>query len=222
MMFRHSTPIPSTQELRDVVHEAPAKCLHPSLPADRFYHLVMKEKLWRSRSGDSFSIYHYEQHDAPFEVDIQGKIFTLRDKMVLRDRTTGAPVAILLHMHWKWESTFKIYGFVPYYDFQSPSANQRHEGRDLYEWAVCKNRLFSVRKTLCMVDGVSYVMDGVGPIMTAYRQIRITRDGVPCLYGKAMTMGLLTGNQWELQIGPGIDPVVMVAFMAIIDEMNEE
>ena len=54
-MFKHSTPIPTDEDL-NFVHPSPTKVLHPSISADKFYHLVMKEKLWRSWSGDSFGI----------------------------------------------------------------------------------------------------------------------------------------------------------------------
>merc|ERR1712038_1858100 len=104
---------------------------------------------------------------------------------------------------------------------QAPSENQKHDGRDLYEWAVCKNKFFSIRKTMKTHDGIKYVMDGVGKIFTWYRQMRITRDGKTCAHCIEKTVGLLKGNQWEIKIGPGIDPVLLVAFMAIMDEMYE-
>lgn len=234
-MFKHSTPIPTSEDL-NYVHSSPAKLLHPSVPADRFYHLVMKEKLWRSWSGDSFGIKYLEASkeeegkdgESPpvegnmFEVDIKGKSLSLRDRMVVQDSKDGTPVAVILGMFLKWETTYKIYTFSPNQDAQLPSDKQKHDGRDLYEYAECKDKFFSVRKTLKTIDGIEYVMDGVGKVFAAHRQMRITRNGKPCMHAKERTLGIFAGNQWELRIGPGIDPVLMVAFVCVMDEMNED
>ena len=220
--FKHSTPVPTDAEL-NFVHPSPAVLLHPNVPADKFYNLVMKEKLWRSWSGDSFGV-KYLQDDKevkPFEVDVKGVALTLRDKMILMDSQSKTPIAIMYKMFLKWETTFKIYTFTANTPNQAPS-KQKHEGRDLYEWAECKDKFFSVRKTMKTVDGVEYVMDGVGKVFAAKRQMRITRDGKPCMHALEKTLGIFTGNQWEIKIGPGIDPCLMIAFMAIMDEMNEE
>lgn len=83
-----------------------------------------------------------------------------------------------------------------------------------------QDKFFSVRKAMKTVDGVEYVMDGVGNVFD-YREMRITRDGTPCVHAIEKNLGIFTGNQWELKIGPGIDPCLIVAFMAIMDEMNE-
>jgi hypothetical protein len=39
---------------------------------------------------------------------------------------------------------------------------------------------------------------------------------------KEINLGIFTGNQWEIKIGPGIDPCIIIAFAAIMDEMNED
>lgn len=231
-MFNHSTPIPTDEDL-NFVHTGPAKLLHPGVPADKFYHLVMKEKLWRSWSGDSYGVKYYETSQQegikekpiegkPFEVDIKGVSLSLRDRMLVLDSKYNTPVAIIIGMYLKLETTYKIYTFSPNIEGQVPSDKQKHEGRDLYELAECKNNFFAVRKTLKTVDGVIYVMDGVGKIISLHRQMRITRNGKPCMYAREKNFGFYTGNQWEIKIGPGIDPILMIAFMAVIDEMNED
>lgn len=181
----------------------------------------MKEKLWTSWSSDTFGIKYFDDTEKPFEVDIKGKVMTVRDKMIITDSKSGTEVGVILAMFWKWETTFKIYTFSPNLDNQVPSEKQKHEGKDLYELAECKDKFFSVRKTMKTVDGVEYVMDGVGHAIAKFRQMRITRDGKPCVHAIEKTLGIFTGNQWEIKIGPGIDPVLIVAFMAIMDEMSE-
>jgi len=96
----------------------------------------------------------------------------------------------------------------------------RTVGLTLYEWAKCKDKFFSVHKVTKTVDGVEYVMDGVGKVFDK-RQMMISRDGKPCMHAIEKTLGIFTGNQWELKIGPGIDPALMVAFMAVMDQMKE-
>mgnify|MGYP003564678062 CR=1 FL=1 len=100
---KHSTPVPTDEEL-NFVHPAPKVLLHPKLTADKIYHLVMKEKLWRSWSGDSFGIQYYndENNKGAFEVDVKGKSFTIRDRMIVQDIETKTPVAVLLKMHLRW------------------------------------------------------------------------------------------------------------------------
>lgn len=220
-LINHSTPIPTDEDL-NYVHPSPKKVLCHDLPADKYYHLIMKEKLWSSWSSDSFGVYYGGTEKKPFEVDVKGKTLSLRDRMVLRVTETDTPVAVILRMHLKLETTFKIYGFVPYEEGQPPSENQKHEDHPLYEWAECKDKFFSVRKTMTMFDGVSYVMDGVGKVIAAHRQMRIARDGKPCVYMREHNLGFFTGNQWEIKIGPGIDPCIIIAFAAIMDEMNEQ
>ena len=222
-MFKHSTPIPLKEDL-EKVHPPPTRLLHPSIAADRPYHLIMKEKLWRSWSGDSFGIKYLvdgNKEGPPFEVGIKGKTLDIRDRMVVQD-DRGVAVAVILSMFLKFETTFKIYTFTPNHQGQAPSKNQKHETKDLYEWATCKDKFMSVRKTLETIDGVKYVMDGVGSVFVGKRQMCISREGKPCMHAKEVIYGFLKGNQWELRIGHGIDPVLMVAYMAIMDEMNEE
>jgi len=208
----------------------PAAVLHPGVPTDRFYHLVMKEKLWKSWSGDSFGIKYMTSKDShgrpiesgPFEADIKGAAMSFRDRMVVRDTQSGTPVAVILSMMFSFERTFKIYTFCPNFDGQRPSQNQKHEGRALYEFAECKDKFMSIRTTLKTVIGDDYVTDAVGSTMSGTRELRVTRNGHVCAYMKTLNLGFMAGNKWELKIAPGIDPVLMVAFRAIMDEMNED
>lgn len=228
-MFTHSTPIPTDDDLK-VTHPSPSRLLHPGVPADRMYHLIMKEKLWRSWSGDSFGIKYLETgvtgappvDGKPFEADVKGVALSIRDRMIVRDSKDGTPVAVIVGLFFTWETTYKIYTFSQNVEGQAPSDTQKYNGRDLYEYAICRDKMLSVRKTMQMIDGVEYVMDGVGAVLAAKRQMVVSRNGKACMYAKARNLGIVMGSQWELKIAPGIDPVLMVAFMAVMDEMNEE
>lgn len=72
------------------------------------------------------------------------------------------------------------------------------------------------------IDGAKYVRDAVGSVVTAHRQMAVSKNGKACMHAIAKNIGIFKGNQWELKISPGIDPVLMVAFMAVMDKMNED
>ena len=227
-MFTHSTPIPTDAAL-NVPHPAPAKLLHPGVPADKYYHLVMKERMWRSWSGDTFGIKYLNDsagsrpvQGGVFEADIKGVALSMRDRMIVQDSQDGTPVAIILRMFLQWENTYKIYTFTPNIPGQAPSGNQKHAGRDLYEFATCKDKYMSVQVTMTTIDGIRYVMDAVGSAIGVYRQLRLARNGKACMHMMEKNLGIFVGNQWELKIAPGIDPVLMIAFMAVVDEMKED
>ena len=227
-MFTHSTPIPTDAAL-NVPHPAPAHLLHPGVPADRFYHLVMKEKMWRSWSGDTFGIKYLKKDPGArpvqcgvFEADIKGVAMSMRDRMIVQDSHTGNPVAVILRMFLQFENTYKIYTFTPNIPGQAPSGTQKHAGRDLYEFATCKDKFMSVQVTMTTIDGIRYVSDAVGSSFGVYRQLRLARNGKACMHMIETNLGIFTGNQWELKIAPGIDPVLMVALMAVVDEMHED
>jgi uncharacterized protein YxjI len=224
----HSTPVPTWADL-NVAHPPPAKLLHCDVPADKFYHLVMKEKLWKSWSGDSYGIKYLDnkgdfekpKEGRPFEVDIKGVALSLRDRMIVQD-SHGTPIAIIIGLFLTLETTYKIYTFTPNLERQAPSANQKHQGHALYEYATVKDKMFSVRKNMETVTGDNYVMDGVGSVFAMRRQMRITRNGKTCLHALEKNLGIFKGNQWELRIAPGNDPILLIAYMAVIDEMNED
>lgn len=111
-MFTHSTPIPTNKDLQ-YVHAEPMVLLHPRVPAGTFYHLVMKEKLWRTWSGDSFGVSYFDKHDdgsaKPFGIDIKGQTMSIRDRMIVQDSRTKTAIAVILGMFLKFERTYKIY-----------------------------------------------------------------------------------------------------------------
>jgi len=241
-MFTHSTPIPTDDEL-NLTHQQPSKLLHPGVTADKSYHLLMKEKFWESLPGDSYGIRYFSfdadamwepvaeeselsptgihrRRGKPFEVEVKGKALSLSDRMVVTDTYSGTPVAVIVRLHLRLQSTFKIYTLTPNIDSQVPSKNHKYDGRDLYEFAVCKDKWHTVRRTLRTAVGDEYVTDHVGKALDP--EIRITRNGQVCSHMKLQNLGLVTGNQWDIKIAPGIDPVVMIAFRVIMDEMNED
>jgi len=192
------------------------------------YHLLMKEKYWASSSGDTYGIKYLSSddilqgpfHGTPFEVDVKEEVYTLSDRMVVRDSKNGMPVAVIVRMILRLQTTFKIYTFTPNADSQVPSRNQKYQGRDLYEFAICQHGWHSLRRTMRTVAGDEYVTDAVGDALDG--EIEVTRNGEVCTHMRSHNLGLCTGNQWEITIPPGVDPVLMIAFRAIMDEMNED
>lgn len=161
-------------------------------------------KLWRSWSGDSFGIRDADGH--PFEADVKGQAISLRDRMILRDQH-GKEIGVMLKMFGRVLETFKIYGFEPYMPGQKPS-KQCCNGRRLYPWATVVNQAMSVRTR-------------IGSMLVP-QQLRLTRNGK--VRASAKQKGFfqgITGSTRDLTIGPAIDPCLIVAFVAIVDEIRE-
>lgn len=181
----------------------------------------MNESLWHSfaHAKNRFDL-NYMGTKIPFELDVKGESLSLRDKMMLCDQN-GKVVAVMIRMLMKFENTYKIYGLKPYMKKQKPSKRRRYEGRPLYEWARCTAKCMSNQKIMETIDGVKYVMDGV--VSTSlHRQMRITRDDKIAVYCKVLNFGFVEGGKWEIRIGPGIDPALIIAFLSIMDSMNRD
>uniref|UniRef100_A0A7S2HMM0 Phospholipid scramblase n=1 Tax=Helicotheca tamesis TaxID=374047 RepID=A0A7S2HMM0_9STRA len=217
--MKHSTPIPTDEDF-NYVHPAPKKYLCADVPADKMHHILMKEKLWTSWSGDTYGIVNYDDQEKPFEVDVKGKAVSIREKSFIRN-SKGEVVAVMAIIFLAWEPTFKIFGLTPYMEGQEPVKDLTHEDKPLYEWATCVSKVFRVvRKTMTMADGVEFIMDGVGEIF-ALRQMCISRDGKPAAYCRQVHLATYVGNKWEVKIGPGIDAAMIIGFVAIIDQFNQ-
>lgn len=214
-------PVPTDGDF-NYLHPSPLNLLCPdALPADKIYHIILKEKIWDSFSEASKKFeMTYIDDKRPFELGVNNKMLSLRDKMMLRNQE-GEVVAVMLRMLMKWENTYKIYGLKPYFRGQFPSQKQKHDDKPLYEWAKCKENKMTTQITMTTVDGVKYATDYVGPI-SIYRRIRITRDKKPAVLCKELNLGVIEGTQWEIRIGPGNDPALMIAFVAIFYEMDED
>mmetsp|Transcript_17262 Transcript_17262/g.37677 ORF Transcript_17262/g.37677 Transcript_17262/m.37677 type:complete len:262 (+) Transcript_17262:164-949(+) len=104
----------------------------------------------------------------------------------------------------------------------SEKQQQQQVRQDLYLWGqVVDNELDSLAFALKMRDGSKYVAEPVGHVL-APRQYRITRNGKVCGHvAQTQFFAELRGHCWNICIGPGIDPGIMIAFVIIMDEMTE-
>lgn len=219
-MFQHSTPIPTAKDYAYVHHvNGPLFTdeIVPSSQPGQVYRLKMKEKLWSSWSGDSYGIRYSD--GTPFEADIKGQMFTFRDRMVLRD-SKGAVIGVMLKMFFRWQETFKIYGFRPFVEGQAAS-DQRYNNRVLYPWAEIAEQFMSVQRVMTMADGTKYVADQVVGFL-APQNMRLTCSGNVCAGAKQSNWAAdFGGKSWEITVGPGIDPCLICCFIAVVDEMKE-
>jgi hypothetical protein len=133
-------------------------------------------------------------------------------------KATGGMLKKLVRLR---SSTFKICGFEPYTQGQKPSEQKLHEGRQLYSWAEVVNKIFSMQTEMTMVDSTIYIADRVGGFIGP-QKLRLTRNGQVCASMKQQRVFAdFTGSTWDLIVGPGIDPCLMIAFIAIVDEIKE-
>mmetsp|Transcript_22725 Transcript_22725/g.63200 ORF Transcript_22725/g.63200 Transcript_22725/m.63200 type:complete len:246 (-) Transcript_22725:2352-3089(-) len=242
MVFQHSTPIPTEQELQRE-HPKPSLVICPqTVPSDhKTCHLVMMEHMWRTWLGEDHGIWFSNGNTAqeqgprtgrPFPLHIKGRhaIVGPGEWMMVRDKESGQDVAMLSRVvgFGQTRATFQILVFQPCRPGQTPLPKPHTDGRDLYEWGRCHGRtsLTNARYTMRTADGVEYRADAVGKIVTwgcgGLPQRRIARNGVPCALLQKNHPGrsYFTGNLWDIDIGPGIDPVLIVCFVAIMDEMD--
>jgi len=238
MFRRHpNPPIPTDAELRQSDrHPIPKKILYPFLPVDSFYHLIMEEKLYGHKSGNSAGFTYVDGTNSKgklmygshlFEVDMKGKAMDRQSRRIIRDIQSQTPIAVVLRVFHGMGWSFKIYTLQPNLPGQSPSVDQNFDGRRIYEFATCNYIRGSFDTTMITILGDSYRSTRVGSIYTHYRTIQITRttsDGrhvIVCGSMKKIVLGGMGKNpEWELKISPGIDPVLMITYMALVNDLD--
>lgn len=215
MGCEHSVPVATANDFQ-YVHSKPYALIDDQIvPGDQpgqIYHLKMRRKIWTFTGSSAISY----SDGSPFPLKVKGTIWSMRSKMMLRD-AWGNDVGVMMKIFSRWEKTFKVYGFKPLYPGQAPS-NQTHEGRTLFTWAEVTDKAFSLRYV--MTSGRdTYVADAVGPVL-GLSQFKLSRNGKACAMIRCDSMWL--DGYWDLQIGPGVDPCLILAFSAIVDEIVEE
>jgi hypothetical protein len=226
MGCQHSKPIPSASTF-DIIHTQTEPYLGagtnavPRTDGIRT-ELVVKERAFRSWSGDSFTIRVPNGDSYADGIQIKGKALSLRDKMVLEDGN-GSPIAICMRTLLKLVPTFRIYSFVPIIEGQSPS-DEKHCDRPLYVWAECINQPLSVQYTLALWNGTNFartfVSDKVGPVF-GLQNVLVSKYDQPVCMMLQTRFEFCQGQVWKVTVAPGVDPCLMICFVAIIDEMME-
>jgi len=220
MGCEHSVPVATADDFQ-YVHPMPAMLLdntiYPGQAPGQLYHLKMQRNLWRlPLSTDSFGVRYTDGR--PFEANVEGVTFSFRNKMILRN-SRFEPIGVMIKQWGRFEKTFKIFGFKPFYVGQPPSGEFHDDGRPLFTWAECVDKAFSVRYTMRTGDGATFVADRVGKVM-GKMQMKLSRDGRACaMIVHEPNFLSFRGPVWDLQIAPGIDPCMIICFTAIVDEI---
>jgi len=106
---------------------------HGAAPSGAATHLMLREKIF-SWSGDNFKIKTRDGRAFGNNLYIQGKVWGVRDQMVIMDGNTQQPVAVCLRKFEFIGQTFKIYTLRPNYSGQRPS-ERRYKNQALYTYA---------------------------------------------------------------------------------------
>merc|ERR1711862_143276 len=153
-------------------------------------------------------------------LQVEGKVLTIRDRMVLRDMS-GKPVAVLLAKMLALKPTFYIYGVEPKLPGQEASGEDQ-DGVKLYSWAYVTPKCCSIPPCFEMYQAtgnnqyeeLAYTASALGicnPRMTIQREGK----GGAALVERA-TVQFMFKNTYELTVAVGIDPALMICYVAAI------
>lgn len=202
-------------------HQTEVANLDDDLLQDRVLKLAVKEKMF-SWSGDNFKI---KTADGTEFLQITGRVFTMRDRMVLYS-AAGAPLAVIMRMMFTIVPAFYIYAFKPRVQGQRESG-EVEDNRPLYSWAMVEKEVCTCmqkRYTLHMAVGndnfrPAYTAETPGGMTPGFT---VQKGGKGCCHVDREMFQWEFANMYAVTISPGIDPALMVCFTAIQDEMKEE
>merc|ERR1712137_764414 len=191
--------------------------------AENILVLCMKEKMW-SWSGDSFTI--KKEDGSPF-LNVKGKAISLHNKMTLLD-LEDRPIAVIIRKLFSLHSTFYIYSVKPYVEGQPASEETTEDGTPLYSWATVSKILWTIPQSysVCFAtgndtyDGGSY-MGSPPRVFSPEMSVSDVSSGAGAALVNRAFFQFECANSYSLTIAPGIDPALMIAFVAIKDEIAE-
>lgn len=70
---------------------------------------------------------------------------------------------------------------------------------------------------MIMADGTIYISDRIGSVFGV--NLAVTRNGQFCATMKEK-LKTFKPKVWNVVVGPGIDPCLMIAFIAIVNEFD--
>jgi hypothetical protein len=109
--------------------------------------------------------------------------------------------------------TAHICSFTPYNAKQTSCGE--HRGRSLFEWAVVAKRSESAQFTMTTApDGICHATDYFGPVLYGPLKLVLKQKGLVCA-------SLVEAPKWKCRVSPGIDPAMIVCFVACIDKLRE-
>mmetsp|Transcript_50472 Transcript_50472/g.110107 ORF Transcript_50472/g.110107 Transcript_50472/m.110107 type:complete len:220 (-) Transcript_50472:134-793(-) len=204
-----------------VKHQA-SKCLADGfVDNDKPLQLCMKERMF-SWSGDSFKI---KKEDGTEFMQVQGKVMTMRDRMTLKDMD-NKPIAVCIKKVFSLAPSFYIYGLRAPIEGQAESG-ETEDGMPLYSWAKAKKDVCAMPQTytLCMATGNDTFEDGsygAEPPGFCSPKLSVKKNGSGAALIDRAVFQFECKNSYKVTVAPGIDPVLMVAFVACVDELKEE
>jgi len=224
MGCEHSTPMVTVQDFQ-YVHPQSLNFLddtiRPAKDPGQAYHLTMNEKIWSRRAQDAVNV-QYAVGGEPFEANLrrEGGLFSGTKKMILQNKN-GETIAILLRNWTVLPSKFIIYAFKPLYQGQVPSNHRSDDGRPIFAWAKVLRPPFSMQYIMKASDGTVFVADRVGRVCGP-KQFKLKRNGKTCA-SMQLDPGpnMFSKKVWDIKIAPGIDPSLILCFIAIIQAIIE-
>jgi len=212
-------------EVLNTPHHVPSRMLYRGVRADKSYHLLMKSIMGRSdRSCNVHYITSMDQKGkpvlgGPFEVDLRwelGRGGFQNPRLLIEDARSVKPVGIIAGKY-----SHQVYTFSENTKGQRAStrANRKYQGLDMYEFAECEHKCDKEgRRIMTTFGGDKYVMES----FVSHCEMQVSRNGKVCMYMTRHFIGdIQTGSYWwELQISPGIDPVLMLIFKQIHDRID--
>ena len=138
--------------------------------------------------------------------------------MILRDPRTEEVFAVMVRQNpWGSTSTFALFCFEPIYPGQEPSATQKHSKGPLYQWAKITRPIgVDTRYDLFLMDH---------PEAAKFHAHGSKGGGLRVYSGRntaaQIDAGKFIKSDWSMKIGPGVDPSLMICFLAVMDEINQ-
>jgi hypothetical protein len=210
MGIKHSTPAPTEEDFL-VEHEPPSSILCKQLPpktAGATYDFVVKCKATGAKSSFAMKQNCWNL-ETPVVDLLEGMKLVPKDsaRCLLVQNTT--PLAVLMLV--EKDQQARICSFTPSRPYQ-PSCGE-HDGRSLFQWAVVAKREESHQYTMkTTADNIEYATDFFGSA-SSQKNLVLKRQGHVC--------ASLQEPKWKCRIGPGIDPAMIVCFLACHDKLQE-
>lgn len=206
-----------------VAHSADSANLYPKLCSNWFQtRLCVKQKLFSWT--DNFKV---KLNDGKDVLEVQSALLTMRGRVAIRNMA-GDLVAMLLQKVLTIKWAYYIYAPIPRVGDQEPSSETGPEGQTLYSWALVSMMPFectvrpSLRMQMATGNDTFGDADYVGrkPAMCTYK-MDITKNLKGCCRIDRAFFQFDCANCYQLTISAGIDPVLMVCYTIIKDELDE-
>lgn len=201
----------------------PDQCVDGTLSTAKT-NLLIKQKLFSFSSGD-FTIKDTE--GKPW-YKVQGKVMTIRDKMIIEDLEGNKKVVIQKKMM-EVRETFQIYRYTP--NCQGQESTETDDGVPIYRFAVVEKDLVALlpKYTYYLYknnDKGPAIMRGEVQMAVKYTMTLKKGDGSDNLVigavGQKTMLQFEGANEYVLEVGEGTDVLGTICFSVAIDQMRQK